>query len=176
MVGEQFGQSASEEICGMVVSTKANEDCISVWNRTASNKDATIRIRDVLKETLDIPVNAAFEYKAHHISIDHLSSLARTGAAGAMPTLGGNQGTIRCFTRPCPVFPESSYLLYVLKGSLIFSRTTIVTTLLYGVSDLLCIASWWHDVTRRGGCGGRSGRCRGPCGPGPCGDAQFRQS
>ncbi len=45
MIGDQFGQSAGEEICGAVVSTKANEDCVSVWNRTASNKDATTRIR-----------------------------------------------------------------------------------------------------------------------------------
>jgi hypothetical protein len=93
MIGEQFGVLAGDELCGVVVATKHNEDTISVWNRTAVNKDATYRIRyvfffffffstkwtsvmlnvvwysDVLKETLDIPVNGAFEYKAHAIAI-----------------------------------------------------------------------------------------------------------
>ena len=83
LLGDQFGASAGDDICGLVVSTKANEDCISVWNRSANNKDVTIRIRDVLKETLDIPVNAAFEYKPHHVSIDHVATLARGGSQGS---------------------------------------------------------------------------------------------
>jgi hypothetical protein len=55
-----------------------------VWNRTANNKDATTRIRDVLKETLDIPVNGAFDYKAHTVSLHHVGAAggAEGGATG----------------------------------------------------------------------------------------------
>ena len=51
-----------------------------MWNRTANNKDATTRIRDVLKETLDIPVNGAFDYKAHTVSLNHVGGGAEGGA------------------------------------------------------------------------------------------------
>ena len=47
MVGEQFGVRAGDELCGVVVAMRPNEDTISVWNRTAANKDATTRIRCV---------------------------------------------------------------------------------------------------------------------------------
>lgn len=45
IVGEQF--DVGQEICGAVCAAKGNEFVISVWNRTASNFEATNRIKCV---------------------------------------------------------------------------------------------------------------------------------
>lgn len=50
LIGNQFGTSAGEEICGIVVSLKPHEDVISIWNKTATNRDATTRIRFFLDD------------------------------------------------------------------------------------------------------------------------------
>eukprot|EP00808_Paulinella_micropora_P011370 g15837.t1 len=64
LIGEQFG--LGDEICGAVVSTKFQEDVISVWNRTATDTEAMLLIRDTIKQVLGIPSNAVLEYKAHN--------------------------------------------------------------------------------------------------------------
>lgn len=43
IIGEQF--DVGNEICGAVVSTRANEDIISVWNKTNDNQEAINKIR-----------------------------------------------------------------------------------------------------------------------------------
>lgn len=45
IAGEQF--DVGYEICGAVVSVRSNEDIISVWNKTADNKEAVEKIRYV---------------------------------------------------------------------------------------------------------------------------------
>ncbi|GJQ84459.1 4EHP [Trypoxylus dichotomus] len=67
MLGEQF--MTGNEICGVVVSIRYQEDSISVWNRTSSDQAATARIRDVLKRLLNLPVNSIMEYKTHNDSL-----------------------------------------------------------------------------------------------------------
>ncbi len=43
IIGEQF--DVGNEICGAVVSIRANEDIISVWNKSSDYTDANNKIR-----------------------------------------------------------------------------------------------------------------------------------
>lgn len=63
MCGEQF--LVGPEICGVVLSTRLPEDIICVWNRTATDRASTTRIRDTLKRILNLPPDTAMEYKVH---------------------------------------------------------------------------------------------------------------
>ncbi|KAG9351574.1 hypothetical protein JZ751_022825 [Albula glossodonta] len=47
MLGEQF--MVGEEICGVVVSIRFQEDILSIWNKTANDQVTTSRIRDTLR-------------------------------------------------------------------------------------------------------------------------------
>lgn len=46
IIGEQF--DVGSEICGAVLSIRAGEDILSVWNKTADNAEALHKIRYVL--------------------------------------------------------------------------------------------------------------------------------
>eukprot|EP00474_Spongospora_subterranea_P009970 CRZ10428.1 hypothetical protein [Spongospora subterranea] len=63
VLGDQF--RVGDEICGVVVSVKTHEDLLSVWNRSANDKDVITSIRDTLKQILNIPTNQAFQYHPH---------------------------------------------------------------------------------------------------------------
>lgn len=84
MLGEQFMVSdyckvysvllflllqAGNEICGVVVSMRYQEDLLSIWNRTASDQMMTARIRDALKRLLNLPLTTTMEYKTHNDSL-----------------------------------------------------------------------------------------------------------
>lgn len=43
VIGEQF--DVGQEICGIVLSMRTNEDRISIWNKTADNVEAITKIR-----------------------------------------------------------------------------------------------------------------------------------
>ena len=45
LVGDQFEGLVGDEITGIVISIRHGEDILSVWNKTASDGRATIRIR-----------------------------------------------------------------------------------------------------------------------------------
>lgn len=76
MLGEQF--MVGEEICGAVVSIRFQEDIISVWNKTASDKATTTRIRDTLRRVLNVPPATIIEYKTHNDSLKDNSSFRNT--------------------------------------------------------------------------------------------------
>lgn len=63
MLGEQF--LVGPEICGIVLSTKYPEDQLCVWNRTATDRASTTRIRDTLRRILNLPPDTPMEYKVH---------------------------------------------------------------------------------------------------------------
>jgi len=68
VIGDRFGGVApSDEVCGVVLALKFNEDVLSVWNKTSANKTYVYAIRDVLKKLLGITPsqNGALEYKPH---------------------------------------------------------------------------------------------------------------
>lgn len=60
---------AGNEICGVVVSMRYQEDLLSIWNRTASDQITTARIRDALKRLLNLPLTTTMEYKTHNDSL-----------------------------------------------------------------------------------------------------------
>jgi len=64
ILGEQF--LLSEEICGAVISTRSQEDFISIWNRTSNNLRIVQNIRDTLKRILNLPSNTVLQYKPHN--------------------------------------------------------------------------------------------------------------
>lgn len=76
ILGEQF--MVGEEVCGAVVSIRFQEDIVSIWNRTASDSQTTIRIRDTLRRVLNLPVNTVMEYKTHTDSLRDNSSFRNT--------------------------------------------------------------------------------------------------
>lgn len=79
MLGEQF--MVGEEICGVVVSIRFQEDIISVWNKTACDQATTARIRDTLRRVLNLPPSTIMEYKTHTDSIKDNSSFRNTKIA-----------------------------------------------------------------------------------------------
>lgn len=79
MLGEQF--MVGEEICGVVVSIRFQEDILSIWNKTASDQITTSRIRDTLRRVLNLPPNTIMEYKTHNDSLKDNSSFRNTKIA-----------------------------------------------------------------------------------------------
>ncbi|KNC73575.1 hypothetical protein SARC_13866, partial [Sphaeroforma arctica JP610] len=76
IIGDQF--QVGQELCGAVVSVRFGEDIISVWNRTANDKNTTYKIRDTIKQVLSLPPNVTMEYKCHDASIRDQSSFRNT--------------------------------------------------------------------------------------------------
>ncbi|KAM4748224.1 eukaryotic translation initiation factor 4E type 2-like [Rhinophrynus dorsalis] len=76
MLGEQF--MVGEEICGVVVSIRFQEDILSIWNKTANDQLSTVRIRDTLRRVLNLPPNTIMEYKTHTDSLKDNSSFRNT--------------------------------------------------------------------------------------------------
>ncbi|KAH8070367.1 hypothetical protein JL721_5134 [Aureococcus anophagefferens] len=79
LIGEQFGD-VGVHVCGVVVSVRQHEDIIAVWNSDAEDKDATNKIRDVIKSALDLPNFITLEYKRHQF---HRQAAAAAGTARA---------------------------------------------------------------------------------------------
>ncbi|XP_069071767.1 eukaryotic translation initiation factor 4E type 2-like isoform X2 [Pleurodeles waltl] len=79
MLGEQF--MVGEEICGVVVSIRFQEDILSIWNKTANDQHTTARIRDTLRRVLNLPPNTIMEYKTHNDSLKDNSSFRNTKIA-----------------------------------------------------------------------------------------------
>lgn len=71
IIGEQF-DDLTNHICGAVVSIRANDDIISLWNADASDQEATNKIRDIIRERLELPAFITLEYKRHSLSRNHL--------------------------------------------------------------------------------------------------------
>ncbi|XP_018023940.1 eukaryotic translation initiation factor 4E type 2 [Hyalella azteca] len=63
VVGEQF--DVGDEICGIVVCVRNQEDTLSIWNKTASDQRLVEGIRKKLVEVLQLPSNTLMEYKSH---------------------------------------------------------------------------------------------------------------
>jgi len=62
-IGEQF--MVGDDICGIVVACRFYEDYICVWNRSGSDNEIKLKIRDTLKRALNLPSNIILEYKIH---------------------------------------------------------------------------------------------------------------
>lgn len=76
IIGEQF--DVGNEICGAVVSVRAAEDILSVWNRNSENTEAKNKIRDMMRKILRLPSYVAIEYKVHRDSLTDGTSFRNT--------------------------------------------------------------------------------------------------
>eukprot|EP01039_Chlorochromonas_danica_P001172 gene1171-1279_t len=88
IIGEQF--DVGYEICGAVVSVRSNEDIISVWNKTADNKEAVEKIRDQIRKFVRLPHTIPIEYKRHQISLEEGSSYKNPTMVWRPPVKTGN--------------------------------------------------------------------------------------
>lgn len=73
IIGEQLAETPSE-ICGMVLSIRASEDIISIWNKSGDNKDTIAYIRDQICRILRLPSVISLEYKLHQAALEGKSS------------------------------------------------------------------------------------------------------
>lgn len=64
MIGDQFSE-IGEELCGAVISSRSQEDVLSIWNKTASNGSTNLKIRNAIKSVLNLgEIN--MEYISHN--------------------------------------------------------------------------------------------------------------
>jgi len=76
IIGEQF--DTNDEICGIVISIRFQEDILSIWNRTSNDQTVKLLIHDKMRQILaDIP-NVTIEYKCHDTSIKDNTSFRNT--------------------------------------------------------------------------------------------------
>mmetsp|Transcript_53017 Transcript_53017/g.133309 ORF Transcript_53017/g.133309 Transcript_53017/m.133309 type:complete len:188 (-) Transcript_53017:64-627(-) len=76
IVGDQF--DVGDEICGIVMSIRFQEDIISVWNKSANNHDVKATIRETMRTVLNLQHGTMMEYKCHDASIKDNSSFRNT--------------------------------------------------------------------------------------------------
>uniref|UniRef100_A0A0D9VS76 Eukaryotic translation initiation factor NCBP n=1 Tax=Leersia perrieri TaxID=77586 RepID=A0A0D9VS76_9ORYZ len=80
LVGDQLDYS--DDVCGVVLSVRFNEDILSVWNRNASDHQAVMALRDSIKRHLKLPHSYLMEYKPHDASLRDNSSYRNTWLRG----------------------------------------------------------------------------------------------
>jgi translation initiation factor 4E len=96
LVGGQFTGVPDGEICGVVLSVRYSEDILGVWNKTATDRESTERIRESLKKILQLPPHAHMEYKPHQTSLQDKSSFRNTQVWKRSDSRGGEErGTTR---------------------------------------------------------------------------------
>ncbi|KAJ2780748.1 hypothetical protein GGI15_003431 [Coemansia interrupta] len=67
VVGDVFG--LGDEICGIVLSIRNSEDILSLWNKNALDLRTNAHIRDMMKLSMNLPIECIMEYKAHNDSL-----------------------------------------------------------------------------------------------------------
>jgi len=78
LLGGQFPGVPDGEVCGAVVSIRYSEDIVSVWNKTANDREIADRVRDAIKRILQLPSHVHMEYKPHQASLADKSSFRNT--------------------------------------------------------------------------------------------------
>jgi len=71
-IGEQF--DVGEELCGVVISIRFQEDIISVWNRSSTDQQMKQRIFEKLRSLFSKTPAIVMEYKNHDASMKDNSS------------------------------------------------------------------------------------------------------
>lgn len=92
LIGCQFTGIPYNEVCGAVVSIRYSEDIVSVWNRTANDRDITDRLRDCIKKILQLPGFVHMEYKPHETSLQDKSSFRNTKVWKPKSLVDGERG------------------------------------------------------------------------------------
>ncbi|KAJ3432674.1 eukaryotic translation initiation factor 4e class ii 2b [Anaeramoeba flamelloides] len=73
LIGEEF-DVAIDEICGIVVSVRTQEDIISLWNKRGNDKVAIENLKKKIIEVLGLPKNAILFYKTHNRALQDNTS------------------------------------------------------------------------------------------------------
>jgi len=91
LLGGQF--RVGDEICGVVLSVRYQEDILSVWNKSADSRRVCMQIRDTLRSVLALPIDASLDYKKHTDSMrDNSSYRNATANFGEAQARGGEGG------------------------------------------------------------------------------------
>ncbi|GBG79251.1 hypothetical protein CBR_g29302 [Chara braunii] len=80
LVGDQL--DAGDSVCGAVLSIRFGEDIISVWNRSSSDPQAVMTLKDSIKRHLRLPPQYVMEYKPHDASLKDNSSFRNAWLRG----------------------------------------------------------------------------------------------
>ena len=64
VIGDQFAEE--DGVCGCVLSVRAAEDILSIWNKDDKDSDAKARIRDTVRKSLALPATCIMEYKSNN--------------------------------------------------------------------------------------------------------------
>jgi len=73
VVGEGFGED-SDQVTGVVVSVRKQNDRIALWTKDARAQDACIRIGEKFKEILNLPAHMTIGYQSHEDSMKRVGS------------------------------------------------------------------------------------------------------
>jgi translation initiation factor 4E len=58
-----------DDICGIVVSSRSNEDVLSVWNKKADHHVSITQLKNAIVKLLNLPQDVRLEYKTHTKSL-----------------------------------------------------------------------------------------------------------
>jgi len=75
--GDASGEEEADaypEICGCTISVRQSEDIVSLWNRIERDSRVRERIRDTLRQVLNLPQSTIMEYKSNNDSMQDKSS------------------------------------------------------------------------------------------------------
>ena len=75
VIGEQF--EVLNELCGIVISVRYQEDIIAIWNKTATDRDAKLKLVDTLRVIFNTIPGLQADYKAHDQSIQNSNKYAK---------------------------------------------------------------------------------------------------
>ena len=109
------------------VNSCAQEDILSIWNKTASDQVTTSRIRDTLRRVLNLPPNTIMEYKTHNDSLKYVQLILHLLKPSARSVLK----MIACRTTPIG-FSSKTYAK-PLRSSVLLVRLSVVPNLVHKV-------------------------------------------
>ncbi|KAI3640861.1 hypothetical protein MIR68_001739 [Amoeboaphelidium protococcarum] len=71
-------EQLAEDVCGIVLSLRAAETIVSVWNKDCQNEKLKAAIRQRLMKVLELPAGTILEYKNHSSALKDKSSFSNT--------------------------------------------------------------------------------------------------
>eukprot|EP01116_Phalansterium_solitarium_P022784 TRINITY_DN7656_c0_g1_i2.p1 TRINITY_DN7656_c0_g1~~TRINITY_DN7656_c0_g1_i2.p1 ORF type:complete len:523 (-),score=99.77 TRINITY_DN7656_c0_g1_i2:248-1816(-) len=87
VLGEQF--NVGDEICGVIMSIRYQEDILSIWNRSAQDQEVKRRIFEKMRELLSPFPDIKIEYKPHDASLKDLSTFRSSSEGYERPPRPG---------------------------------------------------------------------------------------
>jgi len=89
MVGDQFLE-ASDEVCGAVISVRAQEDVLSIWTKMDGGRN--VKIRQTVQRVLNLPADTNIVWKSHDDSISQRTAIDQAREKPRRMTLASDEG------------------------------------------------------------------------------------